>query len=338
MKRRTLILIIASLLVYMFALCAFAYVAARPDSKNAARTGPGAGYVKLAALPKDAVARAIEVEEIGSEKWAFIEWQYEGEVVRGYTEISRIDEYGFIPRANPANSKQNIVRSGSVWTAPYSHASYRGRVDMGQEVTLLRYENGYAYIEFYDYENKGSSRGYVDADMIGSAPASGSILIPVEPSVSVIPIITAEPVRGTSATPNQKLAFRTGPNTSYPDLFTLPQSTEIIAYEYEEGNGVTWVLVEFEFEGRPCRGYTGLKRMQVHGDIPWANHLYEPAWVNYDCNVLSAPAHNAGYRGYIDAGEQVTVLCYESGYAHIEFYDNAARMYSRGYVPINAVS
>ena len=67
------------------------------------------------------------------------------------------------------------------------------------------------------------------------------------------------------AIPNQRLAFRTGPSTDYVEVFTLPQSTDINAVEYESGSGVTWVLVEFTYNGEDYSAYTGLKRLTVNG-------------------------------------------------------------------------
>jgi len=281
--------------------------------------------MELYTLPKSTAITAIELEEGNGVTWVYVEYRYNGETVRGYTGLKRIDASGNIPWANHIGSRQTIVLSGSVFAAPAYDAAYRGWVDAGDIITLLDYEMGFAFIEFHDYENGAVSRGDVDAAMLQSKPSGGDILIPNIPS------------RGVSATPNQKLAFRTGPNTAYPDLFTLPQNTEITAYEYEEGNGVTWVLVEFEYEGRPCRAYTGLKRMDVHGSIPWANHEWIYAETKFDCKILSAPFDNAVFRSYIYAGTPVSILTFESGYAYIEYYDYSLGMNSRGYVPIGAV-
>ena len=143
---------------------------------------------------------------------------------------------------------------------------------------------------------------------------------------------------GVPASPIDKLAFRTGPNTKYVELYTLPQSTAITAYEYEEGNGVTWVLVEYNWEGRIWRAYTGLKRMIVNGNIPWADHICTDVYLVDSADVLAAPNANAGRRGYtLIPGEQVTILEYDGGYAFIEFYDSNASAPSRGYIPASAL-
>lgn len=134
------------------------------------------------------------------------------------------------------------------------------------------------------------------------------------------------------ATPNQKLAFRTGPSTAYTELFTLPQSTEIVALEYEEGSGVTWVLVEFEYKGQVMRGYTGLKRMTVHGDIPWANHAWHRVTCISGADIYAAPSSNAAVRGQLGYLESVSLLRFDGDYVYIEYTDSATGQLSRGWV------
>ena len=182
--------------------------------------------------------------------------------------------------------------------------------------------------------------------MIRTASSGGGILIPQEPSGGItltpngpsgnMPFFPNNSFRGVSATPNQELALRTGPATGYTWLFHLPEDTHLTAYEYEQGSGVTWVLVEFEYQGMRCRGYTGLKRMDVHGNIPWADHLWEVNSLNYSTNVYAAPSADAYYRGYIDRGAYVSILSYENGYAYIEYVSDDGRN-ARGYVPADAV-
>lgn len=134
------------------------------------------------------------------------------------------------------------------------------------------------------------------------------------------------------ATLNQKMALRTGPSTAYAEMFTLPQSTEITAIEFEEGNGVTWVLVEFEYKGQRMRGYTGLKRMTVHGEIPWADHF----WMSEQCiaggEIYAAPSPYAAVRGELTYMEDVMLLGFDGDYVYIEYTDSSTGMPSRGWV------
>lgn len=152
----------------------------------------------------------------------------------------------------------------------------------------------------------------------------------------VFELLAASALASVSATPNQRLAFRTGPNTKYVELYTLPQETQIRAIEYESGNGVTWVLVEYTYQGERCRAYTGLKRMTVNGSIPWASHYDESRRIYNSGMVYAAPTTQGAYRGYVYDGEWVTLLDYEGDYAFIEFSDGGTPC--RGYVPTSRIA
>ena len=331
MRRKILAALVLVVLICSAMTCAFAFAPATPNQKLAFRTGPNTKYVELYTLPKSTAITAYEYEEGNGVTWVLVEFVYQGETVRGYTGLKRMRVNGNIPWANHIGSYETACDSGCIWAAPSYNAAYRGWLNEGDGVTLLAYENDFAFIEFYDYENGAYSRGYVDRSLIERNT------IPVAPGGST-PIIIPSQSGGISATPNQKLFFRTGPNTAYPEMFSKPENTRLIAYEYEEGNGVVWVLVEFEHQGMRCRGYTGLKRMTVHGTIPWANHLNYSARTYRSSTVYAAPASNAYFRGNIGAYEWVSVLDYENGYAYIEYYDGDKGTYSRGYVPSSVIS
>ena len=135
-----------------------------------------------------------------------------------------------------------------------------------------------------------------------------------------------------SVTPNQRMSFRSGPNTRYTDLYTLPQNTRIVAFETEYGNEIQWVLLEFLYNGRVERAYTGLWRLDVCGYIPYANLAYQSASVRNSATVYAAPTANAAVRGRVGASEMVTYLSSECGYDYIEFYDSTNACPSRGYI------
>ena len=323
MKKLLTLLLAAALL--LAALPASAAVSAMPTMNLALRTGPNTKYVELYTLPQSTRITAYEYESGNDVTWVLIEYTYNGEVCRGYTGLKRMNVNGSIPWASHINETATISSGGSVLAAPNGRAAYRGRVDAGERVTLLDYEGSYAFIEFYDAANGAPSRGYVESWQLGS----GGGFRPGLPDWNS---------GGVSATPNQSLAFRTGPNTKYVELYTLPQSTRITAYEYENGNGVTWVLVEFTYEGQTVRGYTGLKRMSVNGSIPWADHIYASAWPGYTATVYAAPSFSAAYRGTVYPEDRVTLLDYDGDFAYIEFYDYANGAPSRGYVPADALN
>ena len=135
---------------------------------------------------------------------------------------------------------------------------------------------------------------------------------------------------GVRAIPNQKLSFRTGPNTAYGELYTVSQDTPIVALELENGNGVTWVLVEFEYMGSRVRAYTGLKRMSLTGYVPYASHDALSRHLVSDAEVYAAPDMQATVRAWLPAGMSVTFLGFEGNYCFIE-YTYAGEL-NRGYI------
>ena len=323
--------LIALLCLAIIALClpvsGLASAYAIPNQKLALRTGPNTAYVELYTLPQSTSITAYEYEEGNGVTWVLVEYTYQGQVCRGYTGLKRMTVNGKIPWANHYNTDVQLYYGGTVYTAPSGNAGYRGYLDAGDWVTLLDYENGYAYIEFYDYDNGRPSRGYVEDWILDG----GTEWYDGYDGYDGYEGYNGDSNRsGVLAIPNQKLALRTGPNTVYTELYMLPQSTSIIAYEYEEGNGVTWVLIEYTYQGQRCRGYTGLKRMSVQGSIPWANHYYSSFYVDSYTTVYAAPYADAGYRGQLSSGTYVTLLDYEGDYAYIEYYD--AGTPARGYI------
>lgn len=139
------------------------------------------------------------------------------------------------------------------------------------------------------------------------------------------------------AFPNQQLSFRTGPNTRYTELFTLPQSTYIRPIEAEEGNGVTWILCEFDYKGKTYYGYTGLKRMEIVGDLYYADHAYINCLVRQATSVYSAP-YSGAIVGKVRALEMVNLLKVEGSSVYIEFYDGTNKAPSRGWIPSSMIN
>ena len=136
--------------------------------------------------------------------------------------------------------------------------------------------------------------------------------------------------QGVDAAPNQQLHFRTGPNTAFTDLCVLPKSTAVTAIELEEGNGVTWVLCDFEYNGNRARGYTGLKRLDLVGDIPWASHYRLERTLVSDGNVYAAPDDTTQLRATLLAGNRVTFLDFAGSFCFVEYRRGGAL--ERGYI------
>lgn len=324
-------MVMKKVLAAMLALClllsatALAGVRAVPNQKLSFRTGPNTKYVELYTLSQSTSITAIEYEEGNGVTWVLVEFYKDGERVRAYTGLKRMSVQGNIPWANHAYTPVIVNTAGSVYAAPGYDGAYRGKVVEGETVELLRYDGDFVYIEFYDGGNRAPSRGWIPEWMVsGEGNCNTDSLSTPAPKL---------PAGGVSATPNQELAFRTGPRTDYNWMFHMPKSTQLTAIEYEQGSGVTWVLVEFFKDGERVRGYTGLKRMAVHGEIPWANHLNQTVKLDAGGPVYAAPSDDAGYRGNVFYGDAVTLLRWDGDYAYIEFYDEDDEAISRGWVP-----
>ena len=324
--------LISTFLTVLLAIClltgpALASVSATPNQKLAFRTGPSTSYVELYTLPQSTSIRAIEYESGNDVTWVLVEFVYQNSVCRAYTGLKRMSVNGYIPWADHLYWDACTTQSCDVWAAPSYSAGYRATLSKGSYVSILDYEGDFCFIEFYD--GGTLSRGYVmdyalslsGDDIWGGYDYYGG---------DSGGYYGGDTIESVPATPNQSLALRTGPNTKYVWLDTMPQSTSIRAIEYESGNDVTWVLVEYQANGSVVRGYTGLKRMTVHGYIPWASHLYETGYMTQAGTVLAAPTWQGAYRGRVYAGERVTLLRFEGDYAYIEFYDGDTL--SRGYV------
>ena len=329
MKRFWIAMAAVGLLMCAFMTNALASVPATPNQRLAFRTGPNTKYVELYSLPQSTSIQAIEYERGNGVTWVLVEFSYQGEKCRAYTGLKRMSVNGSIPWADHIDETVWIGEGGQVCAAPTSRGAYRGYVEAGDQVTLLDYEGDYAYIEFSD--GGIPSRGYVPDWMLDDSGDDDDYYDYYDyEEYDDYDDGEVETLYSVPARPNQELAFRTGPNTKYAWMYHMPQSTSLQAIEYEEGNGVTWVLVEFSRNGRVSRGYTGLKRMSVRGDIPWASFINERTRVIDDGTVYAAPDDSAERRGRISAGTSVTLLRYEGYYAYIEYSEGGTP--SRGYV------
>ena len=336
MKRKILAWV-CSLLLALSALGALAGVSATPNQDLALRTGPNTRYVWLDIMPQSTRIVAYEYEEGNDVTWVLVEYENGGKLYRGYTGLKRMTVNGRIPWADHLWQSATVSEDCPVYSAPSERGAWRAKLAEDDTVTVLGYENGYAYIEFYDRANRTDSRGYVfdwelDDGLYGESGMMGGyggFWLEGEGQYSV--------VEGVPATPNQRLALRGCPDRYSVWLGHMPQSTEITAFEYEKGNGVTWVLIEYMENGSLCRGYTGLKRMTVHGDIPWADHLNERVRANWSGTIYAAPDWAAAERGWLNAGESVTLLEYDGEFAFVEFYDDGEARNSRGYVPADMI-
>lgn len=126
---------------------------------------------------------------------------------------------------------------------------------------------------------------------------------------------------GTSARLNQKMATRSGPGTKYTEeLGTLAQSTSIEVISQVETNGTVWYQVEFAQNGKLYRCYTGKKRVNAVGSVPWENTVYTEDTTITGAKAYYGPGSNYAKRKrdvYKDSAVQV--VCVEGEWAQCEY-------------------
>lgn len=132
---------------------------------------------------------------------------------------------------------------------------------------------------------------------------------------------------------NQRMATRSGPGTKYTEeLGTFPQSTQITVIEQVTNSETTWVLVEFRSNGSLYRAYTGLKRVDAYGSIPYGSTTWYTDTVTSYGRAYYGPGYQYAARGtQVYQGQTVYVYETENGWALCEYTENGRNV--RGYVP-----
>lgn len=137
---------------------------------------------------------------------------------------------------------------------------------------------------------------------------------------------------GTSATLNQKMATRSGPSTKYTEeLGTLPITTNITVIAQVETVGTVWYQVEFKMNGKLYRAYTGKKRVNAYGSIPWESDLYtEDVTVAYAKSYYGPGTQYAQRKQAVARGAQVRVFQVEGEWALCDYQEDGK--WARGYI------
>lgn len=139
---------------------------------------------------------------------------------------------------------------------------------------------------------------------------------------------------GVEAYLNQQMATRSGPGTKYTEeLGTLPSDTEITVTAQVETAGTVWYQVEFYKNGRWYRAYTGKKRVNAYGDIPWESVNYSGDAVTASTTAYYGPGtHYAARKNEVARGTEVRVFGVEGEWALCEFREN--NKWARGYINV----
>ena len=143
---------------------------------------------------------------------------------------------------------------------------------------------------------------------------------------------------GVPASLNQKMATRSGPGTKYTEeLGTIPMDTQIEVINCVTTNGTPWCLVEFRYNGKMMRCYTGLKRINAYGDLPEGSVDFVKDKVTQGTKAYYGPGTNyAERKGSISKGEEMRVFEVEGDWALVEYKHGGS--WERGYIPVSCLN
>ena len=143
---------------------------------------------------------------------------------------------------------------------------------------------------------------------------------------------------GTRAYLNQKMATRSGPGTKYTEeLGTLPIETEITVISQAETNGTVWYQVEFTRNQKLYRCYTGKKRVNAYGDIPWENPDYVEDFTTSGADAYYGPGTNyAKRKNSVYKNTTVRVFSVEGDWAQCEYKEGSK--WCRAYISVDKLA
>lgn len=140
---------------------------------------------------------------------------------------------------------------------------------------------------------------------------------------------------GVSAKLNQKMATRSGPGTKYTEeLGTMPITTDITVIAQVETGGTVWYQVEFRYNSMLYRAYTGKKRVNAYGTIPWQENDYTS-----DTTISSVKPYYGPGEGYaqrskgVSSGTSVRVYGVEGDWAMCDYKEG--KRWVRAYINVN---
>lgn len=132
-----------------------------------------------------------------------------------------------------------------------------------------------------------------------------------------------------------RMATRSGPSTQYEGLgsyFKEGYDVKVLSLCYDNG-GTPWVQVEFTYQNRLRRAYTGLKRVDVDEALLPREEWLADATVAREVTPRFGPGTDYAARNLtLPAGLWGSIYAYENGWAQFEYYDEAESVYRRVWV------
>lgn len=131
---------------------------------------------------------------------------------------------------------------------------------------------------------------------------------------------------------------RSGPGTKYTEeLGTLKNSTPITVISQAETNGTVWYQVEFTRNQKLYRCYTGKKRVQASGNIPWESPDYVEDVLVSGADAYYGPGTNyAKFKKGLSINDKVRVFGVECEWALCEY--RVGNKWCRSYIHVDKLA
>lgn len=233
-------------------------------------------------------------------------------------------------------------RYGKTYTLDFINGTAEYLLD-GISLQVMPSDAGDPELEaFFGTVPKGMTRAPTVPPTQVPTPAPTAVPTPV-PTAVPTPVPTAAPTAVPTPLPtpapipaalNQKMATRSGPGTKYTEeLGTFSASTKVAVISQIETNGTVWYQVEFTYNKKLHRAYTGKKRVDAWGDIPWESST----WTE-DVTLLNAEAYYGPGEEYairkkaVPQGTHVMVFAVDGNWALCEYKEG--NQWARGYIDL----
>ena len=132
---------------------------------------------------------------------------------------------------------------------------------------------------------------------------------------------------------NQKMATRSGPGTKYTEEGAYPADTAIEILEIVQTGGTDWCQVEFRYNSKLYRAYTGKKRIDTTKTIPEGNVDPTDDVTLATGEVRYGPGESYAVRKKnVKANTAVQVFKVEGEWALCDYKDGS---WIRGYIPVS---
>lgn len=233
-----------------------------------------------------------------------------------------------VPMYSSCNSKDHTVIT---YVPAGSVVMYIASVDRGY---CVAYENFLGYINEYCLTKVNSYRydfSLPDGRAFDALMQNQDNDVFDDPEIASVPAFPYSPLK---IYPNQNISTRTGPGTKYTEPGTFSKSYDYTVYYQTEGNSVNWGYVEFELSDGKIRAYTGVKRFNVYGYLPYDEESWTYAFVNTSFATRYGPGYDYKQAPYESPAYGTYVQAYytEDNWTMIE-YTLSNGYQHRGWVP-----